>query len=103
MSPPMTHSSLDARRRELLLRSAELRVHVTWQAAELARAAAPVFAVADGALAGGRWLQRHPLAVAALLALVAVKRPRAALRWGLRALGAWRWLRLLRVWLRPTA
>jgi hypothetical protein len=99
----MTHSSLDARRRELLLRSAELRVHVAWQAAELARAAAPVFAVADGALAGGRWLQRHPLAVAALFALVAIRRPRTALRWGLRVVGAWRWLRVVSTWLRPTA
>lgn len=95
----MTHAELEARRRQLLLRSAELRVHVAWQGAEVARAMAPVLSVADGALAGGRWLQRHPLAVAALFALVALRRPRAAMRWGLRALGAWRWLRLVRGWL----
>ena len=96
----MKQSELDARRRKLLLRSAELRVRLAWHGSELERTTSPVMAVADAALAGGRWLQQHPVAAATLLALLAVRRPRRAVRWGLRALGAWRWLRVLRVFVR---
>jgi hypothetical protein len=97
----MKQSTLDARRRELLLRSAELRVRVAWHGAEVARATGPLLAVADGAMAGGRWLQRHPVAVATLFALLAVRRPRSALRWVMRGLAAWRWLRIARLFVRP--
>jgi hypothetical protein len=97
----MKQSTLDARRRELLLRSAELRVRVAWHGAELARSTGPVLAVADGTLSAARWLQAHPVAVATLFAVAAVRRPRAALRWVMRGLAAWRWLRIVRIFVRP--
>jgi hypothetical protein len=95
----MVHArELEERHRALVLRSAQLRVRVAWHGAELARAAAPLLTTADVGLTGGRWLKRHPWAVAAVAAALALRRPRVALRWLRRAIGAWRWLQIVRAW-----
>jgi len=87
---------LERRRQALLLRSAELRLHLDWQATDLARSAQPFVSVVDGLAAGGRWMRRNPLAIVALAAVLAVRRPTLAVRWLRRGLGAWRWWDLLR-------
>ncbi len=64
------------------------------------RRAQPVVAAVEGLMAGGRWLRRHPLAIAALGVTLAIRRPTLAVRWLRRGLGAWRWWDLLRAVLR---
>jgi len=95
----MLHArELDQRRRALQLRSAELRVRMAWHGAELARTAAPLLVTADVGLAGARWLKRHPWGLLVVAAALALRRPRVALRWLRRAVGAWRWLQIMRAW-----
>lgn len=87
---------LQRQRQALLMRSAELRLRLDWQASDLVRSAQPVISVIDGLAAGGRWMRRNPLAILALGAVLAVRRPALAVRWLRRGLGAWRWWDLVR-------
>jgi hypothetical protein len=88
------------RRNALLLRSAELRIELAWQGSNLLRSAQPVVGIAEGTMAGARWVGRHPLAVASLVLVLALRRPRTAMRVARRALIAWRVVRFLRAWTR---
>lgn len=56
----------------------------------------PVFAMVDGIRSGTHWLREHPMLVGAMVAVAAVARPRAALRWIRRGLVVWRAWRKLR-------
>ena len=80
--------SLDssARRQALLRRSAELRNHLTTDAAALL----PVLRVADRAHAGWRWVAAHPAVVMAGMSVFVVLRPRRAWTWGWRLVSLWR-------------
>ena len=85
---------LELRRAALLDRSASLRREVVERSAVLQ----PPLRLADGALAGWRWLKAHPDAVVAGVAVVVVVRPRGAwrvARWSWRGWRTWRWLRAL--------
>lgn len=85
--------ALAERRQRLLLRSAQLRVALAYEA----RALHAPLAAADRALAGWRWLRARPVALLGLTLAVAALRPRRALAWGARLWPAWtlarRWWR----------
>lgn len=77
--------------RQLQLRSTELRLRF----ADDAQALAPPLRLADRVHAGWRWLRAHPEVPLAAIVVVAVLRPRRALRWGLRLWGGWHTFRRL--------
>jgi hypothetical protein len=52
--------------------------------------------IADGAIAGARYLRDHPLVLGAAVAVVAVVRPRGVLKWSRRAFIVWRAYRAYR-------
>ncbi len=79
------------RQRALLMRSVALRAQF---AADL-QVLAPPLRLVDHVQAGWRWLRANPAAPAALLVVLAVLRPRRALRWGLRLWWGWQALRRL--------
>jgi hypothetical protein len=97
----LSDEALARRREALLARSAALREGLTRDAAALA----PPLRQADRVLEALRWLRARPALPLAAVAGLALWRPRAAWRWGLRALGAWRTWRSVRRWLgaRPGA
>jgi YqjK-like protein len=70
-----THD-IEARRRRLLVRSAELRLRL----AEESQGLQTPFAVVDQARVGLQWLRRHPEWPLGAGALLLVLRPRRALR-----------------------
>lgn len=80
------------RRQELLRQSAELRASLQLHAQGLA----PLLRGADRAWVAGIWLRDHPLVPAAALGLLALRRPRAVLRWGRRGWAAWQLVRRVR-------
>jgi YqjK-like protein len=67
---------IEARRRRLLVRSAELRLRL----AEQSQVLQTPFGMADQARAGLHWLRRHPEWPLGAGALLIVLRPRRALR-----------------------
>lgn len=73
-------------RERLIARCASERDAVASAAAGLAGAAA----VADRLVAGGRFMARHPLAIAAAIGVAAALRGRSLVRFALRAVGVWR-------------
>lgn len=83
------------RQQSLALRSIELRLQVARDVMRLA----PTLVLADRGVAGLHWLRAHlgyPLAAAAVLALW---KPRRALRWGLRLWWGWRSVRQALAWI----
>ncbi|MBA4175152.1 MAG: hypothetical protein C0505_01105 [Leptothrix sp. (in: Bacteria)] len=84
-------AALARRQQLLLLRSHELRGRfaadaLRWQ---------PTLALADRLRAGWHWLLAHPEVPLAATVVLAVMRPRRALRWGWRLWSGWRtWQRL---------
>lgn len=85
---------LALRKQRLLLKSEALRSRIGDHAAGLS----PVFAAADAASRGWRWLKSHPEWVAGGGALLIALRPRTVIRWARRAFGAFRAWRRLRSW-----
>lgn len=77
--PPATDWA--AQRATLVQRSRALRADLVADAQSLR----PAFVVADAVRDGLHWLREHPLWLAGAVGLVALRRPRRALRW------AWRW------------
>lgn len=90
MSPRQVELALKKQR--LQIRSAALRDEFSAYAAGLA----PAFALADRGRSALRWLRRHPLLPALVLAAVLAARPRMVLRWAQRGFVAWQALRKLR-------
>jgi len=88
-------AELAARKQQLLIRSAELRVTLTHQAKPLQ---GPL-AVADQAVIGMRWLREHPQWPLGALLLTAVLRPRRALAWATRLWWGWDVYKKARRWL----
>jgi hypothetical protein len=86
---------LARRQQQLLVRSAELRVTLGQQA----RVLESPLALADQARAGLQWLRNHPLWSLLSLALIAVTRPRRALRWTSRLWWGWNLYRKARRWM----
>lgn len=77
--PPATDWA--GRRAALVQRSRALRAGLVADA----QALRPALTAADAVRDGLHWLRAHPLWLAAAVALLALRRPRRALRW------AWRW------------
>lgn len=102
--PPSRERQLWHRQQRLLTRSAVLRERL---GTDLATLQAPL-ALADSAVAAGRWLDGHRELVGAGALLLALRRPRRALRWVGRGWALWRagrrlWplLRRLGAWATP--
>lgn len=90
---------LARRHQQLLVRSAELRITLGHQAQVLQ---APL-ALADQARAGLQWLRAHPQWPLGALLLIAVMRPRRALRWVSRLWAGWGIYNNVRRWMLRTA
>ena len=88
----MTIRDVEYKREVLLARCAAQRDDL----AMLARQLSGPLKIADGAIAGVRYLRDHPLALGALTALLAASRGRSAWTWAQRGLLAWRAYRALR-------
>lgn len=88
---------LAVRRGQLMARIAAQRSAL----AEQGQALKTLCATGDQLAQGARWLQAHPLAVGAAVALVAAARPRRSWRWAKRGFLAWRGWRALRRTLTP--
>ena len=89
MSPRQVELALKKQR--LQIRSAVLREEFSAYAAGWM----PAFALADRGRAALRWLRRHPVVPAAVLAALLAARPRTVLRWAQRGFLAWQALRKL--------
>ena len=90
-------AALQQRQRQLLVRSSDLRGRLAADARVLRRP----LALADRVREGWRWLRAHPELPITAAVVVAVLRPRRALRWSWRAWAAWRRWRRLQRWLAP--
>lgn len=94
--PALSHrETLLLRQQSLALRSTELRLRLERDIVGLA----PTLALVDRGVAGLHWFRAHPeypLGAAAVLALL---RPRRALRWGLRLWWGWRSARQALAWI----
>lgn len=88
-------TELAARKQQLLIRSAELRVTLAHQSQTLQ---GPL-AWADKAVSGTRWLRNHPQWPLGALLLLAVLRPRRALAWAGRLWWGWGLYQRARSWL----
>lgn len=83
------------RQQVLLMRSTELRLAL----ANDARVLEAPLDWADQALAAGRWLRANPQWTMAAALVLALWRPRRALRWGGRLWSGWRLWQRARHWL----
>lgn len=84
---------MSSSRLEVAVRHGALRARIAAQREDLAKHIAPLESAlggADKALAGVDWLKHHPLAVAAVVAVVAVSSPKRAWRWTKRGFVVWR-------------
>lgn len=84
---------MNARLLELATRRGALQSRIAGQRAALAEHVEPLEAllrVGDQGVAGLAWLKRHPLAVGAAAALLAVFKPRRTWRWAQRGFVVWR-------------
>jgi hypothetical protein len=90
---------LARRHQQLLVRSAELRVALAHQA----RVLQTPLALADQARAGLHWLRAHPQWPLGALLLLAVTRPRRALRWASRLWMGWDFYKNMRGMFRKAA
>jgi hypothetical protein len=89
------HIELMLRQQRLLVRSAEWRLRLGRQA----QALQTPLAVIDQAYAGVDWLRKHPQWSLGALALLAVTRPKRAMRWAARLLGGWGLYQRVQQWL----
>ena len=94
----LRESELARRQQHLLLRSAALRVTLGQQV----RVLQTPLALADQDRAGLQWLRAHPLWPIGALLLIALKRPRRALRWASRVGIGWNLYKKAREWLFKT-
>jgi hypothetical protein len=77
---------------ELATRRGGLQARIDEQRRTLGRNTQPlesVFAKGDAVLEGVGWLKQHPGAVAAVVAVAAILRPKRAWRWGRRGFFVW--------------
>jgi len=81
---------LHQQRGRLLERSATERNALARQWAPLARGIQVGDRIAEGVAQARAFALQHPLAIAAVVAVVVVLRPRGVLRWSLRGVSAWR-------------
>jgi hypothetical protein len=88
-------NELARRQQQLLIRSAELRVALAHEVRDLQTS----LSVADQVMAGAQWLRQHPLLPLLAVALLALRRPRRALRWASRLLWGWGLYQRARDWL----
>ncbi len=88
-------TELAERKQQLLIRSAVLRVSLAHQAQVLR---GPL-AMADTVRNGTQWLRRRPQWPLAALALLALRRPRRALRWATRLWSGWHSYQRFQQWL----
>lgn len=82
---PQRAAAIRSRQHELLLRSSDLRHQL---AQDIVVVQAPL-ALADRVRSAWAWLRAHPEWPLAAVVVVAVLRPRRALRWGSRLWWAW--------------
>jgi len=90
---------IQVRRAHLLARSEAERRDLS---ARVASWQAP-FALADRSIAAARYLRRHPLIVAAAVALLVLLKPRRAIVWARRGFFLWRTWRWVSAGLRQRA
>ncbi len=91
----MNNEDLAERQQHLLVRSAELRLHLTHQTQILKKP----LAIADQAKAGVRWLCRNPHWPLATLLVLVVLRPRRTLVWGSRIWRVWNTVKRAKRWI----
>lgn len=88
------HIDLALRQQLLVLASAELRARASQDLSLLG----PPLHFADRARDGWHWLKAHPEGPLLAVGVLALLRPRRAVRWSLKLWGAWRmWRKLRRV------
>lgn len=78
---------------QLAARHGALKTRIAAQRQLLAEQVKPIetaLGVADRGVAGVDWVKRHPGAVGAALAVLAILRPKRAWRWAQRGLVVWR-------------
>lgn len=75
--------SLALRRRQLVIRSTQVREQLVVQSTALL----PLLAVGDRVRAAFLWVRQHPGVVLAFTVAVVITRPRTAWRWGVRVGG----------------
>jgi hypothetical protein len=88
----VTTIDVERKREQLLARCDAQREYL----AGLAEQFAGPLKIADGALAGARYLRNHPLALGAVTAVFAASRGRGVWKWARRGFLAWRAYRALR-------
>ncbi len=84
--------SLALRRRQLVIRSAQVREQLVVQSTALL----PLLAVGDRVRAAFLWVRQHPGVVLAFTVAVVITRPRTAWRWGVRVWSVVRFVRTVR-------
>ena len=84
--------SLALRRRQLVIRSTQVREQLVVQSTALL----PLLAVGDRVRAAFLWVRQHPGAVLAITVAVVITRPRTAWRWGVRVWSVVRFVRTVR-------
>jgi len=89
-------ATLIERQRQLVVRSAELRVVIAYEARPLVAPLALADRVVNLVKGVCDWAVANPLWVVAGLAAVAVAKPRRAWRWARRGWGLWRLSRFVR-------
>jgi len=90
----MSPNELQLRQQRLLIRSAELRLHLQGDLQRLQRPAAWI----DQVRTGCNWLYQHPKWPAGMLALLLVLKPKRVLSWTGKLWWLWNSARLLRRW-----
>ena len=89
-------ATLIERQRQLVVRSAELRVVIAYEARPLVAPLAFADRVVNLAKGARDWAAANPLWVVAGLAALAVAKPRRAWRWARRGWSLWRLSRFVR-------
>ena len=84
--------SLALRRRQLVIRSTQVREQLVVQSTALL----PLLAVGDRVRAAFLWVRQHPGVVLAFTVAVVITRPRTAWRWGVRGWSVVRFVRTVR-------
>ncbi len=90
----MNPNELQLRQQHLLIRSAELRMHLQGDLQRLQRPADWI----DQVRTGCHWLYQHPQWPAGALALLLILKPKRVLSWTGKLWWVWKSARLLRRW-----